>query len=70
MFSTSAISRLACGVASLTSAGMVGKPARRTARQRRSPAISTKSPPSDWLTSTGCSTPCSRMDWASSSNSV
>src|SRR3954447_7221235 len=56
-------------------AGMVCKPARLAARQRRSPAISWKDPSSAWRTRTGWSTPNSRTEAArplrvSSSNVV
>src|SRR5262245_20949069 len=71
MFSTSAISSWACGVTSLTTTGTRLSPARRAACQRRSPAISSKRRPglpgSSRQTS-GCSTPCWRIDWASSSS--
>src|SRR5438128_4319042 len=47
------------------SAGIACSPARRAARQRRSPATSSYSPSPTGRTSTGCSIPTARMDAAS-----
>jgi hypothetical protein len=50
---------------SATMAGIVSRLARRDARQRRSPAISSNCDPTG-RTRIGCRTPCSRMESASS----
>src|SRR5919197_3966134 len=51
--------------ASRTSAGSVGTPASRAARQRRSPAISSKPPAERGRTTTGCTKPWARIESAS-----
>jgi len=64
-FSTMACSRLSRSPTSRTSAGMADNPARRAARQRRSPATSSR-PSSVRRTRTGWRTPISWMDNVSS----
>ena len=63
-------SETAPSTASATSAGMVGQPAIREARQRRSPAISWYPPAERGATMIGCSTPRSRIESASALSDV
>src|SRR5512145_200112 len=66
-FSTRASSRLSPSVASRTRAGICSRPARRAARQRRSPAISCQRPPGVRRTMTGWIMPVDLSERASSS---
>src|SRR5438874_3223034 len=66
-FSIRAISSAVASSKRSTIAGMVSLPASFEARQRRSPAMISYSSP-DGRTRIGCSTPCSRIDAASSAS--
>src|SRR5699024_3827414 len=72
-FSSSASRRRSSSLVSRMIAGIDSNPARRAALQRRSPMTSSKDSPSAVTeigrTTTGCRTPTSRSEWASSSSS-
>src|SRR5579883_2478145 len=66
MFSISAIAITLCSGTSRTSAGISASPARRAARQRRSPAISSNRPPAMARTTIGWISPWALIEAASS----
>ena len=65
-FSTIAISSTSTSLNSRMTAGIVCRPARCAARQRRSPATISYLPSAIGRTRIGCSTPCVRMEFDSS----